>query len=68
VIRVSGNMVRAWDGTLPAAEFEKAVVHLVKVWEQQCPNSPPWTWQRRQQNPVISPLAHVSTEMGMPEE
>lgn len=37
-------MAGNWDGTLTAAEFEAAALHLVEVWKSQCPQLPAWTW------------------------
>jgi len=37
-------MAGIWDGTLTAAEFEAAALHLVEVWKSQCPQLPAWTW------------------------
>jgi hypothetical protein len=37
-------MAGIWDGTLTAAEFEAAALHLVEVWKSQCPQLPEWTW------------------------
>ncbi len=37
-------MAGNWDGTLTAAEFDAAALHLVEVWKSQCPQLPAWTW------------------------